>query len=287
MFPVLLKTPWFTLQSYGVFLALAYLIAIELGIRKAEGAGEDPRVISNMVLVIVIFAFLGGRLLYVWLEWPRFAPHPWKVFYLWEGGLVFFGGLVGAFAACAAYIFKSGLRPWHIADYSMGSVAIGQAIGRVGCLSVGCCYGAAWDGPWAIHLHDAWRHPVQAYASLSLFLLFGLCELAYRRWHTRRPGIVLLVYGYYQGVHRYVMETFRVDPRGGTFHFGLTISQEIAVGILLGTLALNVFLYKVIWKRSADDEGDEERDPEEDEATQFRVAPTAADLEKALQGKDK
>jgi len=91
-------------------------------------------------------------------------------------------------------------------------------------------------------VHDYFpKHPYHIYK------LFFLCELAYRRWHPQRPGTVLLVYGYYQGVHRYVMETFRVDPRGGTFHFGLTISQEIAVGIFLGTALLHLYLATRVW----------------------------------------
>lgn len=239
MFPDLIVTPWFTLQSYGVFLALAYLVAIELGIRKAERAGEDATVISNFVLVLVIFAFAGGRALYVWLEWQdKFATNPWKVFAIWEGGLVFYGGLIGAFSACTAYVLYHGLRPMHLADYAMPSVMIGQAIGRIGCLGVGCCYGAPWEGAWSIFLHGAYRHPVQAYASASLFLGWALLEWLYRSKHRRYPGICLVGYMGYQSWHRYLMETYRVDDRGGTFHFGMTISQEIAVVLGLGALML-------------------------------------------------
>jgi phosphatidylglycerol:prolipoprotein diacylglycerol transferase len=235
--------------SYGVFLALAYLVAIETGIRKAEAAGEDPDKLSNLVLILVLAAFLGGRALFVWLEWPMFRDDPKRIFYLWEGGLVFYGGLFGSFFACLAYVLAVGIRPLHMADYAMGSVALGQAVGRIGCLAVGCCYGAPWNGPVAIFLHGQMRHPVQVYASLSLFFLWGLSEWVYRRYHETRPGSVLLLYLYYQAFHRYLMETFRVDPRGGTFHFDLSISQEIAVALGATALILHGILSAFVWRK--------------------------------------
>lgn len=249
MFPTLLTTPWFSVPTYGVFLALAYLVAIEVGVRQAEAAGEDPDKLSNLVTILVLGAFAGGRALFVWLEWPHYAGDYLRILDLREGGLVFYGGLIGAFSSCLAYALWAGMRPLHMADHAMGAVALGQAIGRIGCLGVGCCYGAPWGGPWAIELHGVYRHPTQIYASLSLLVLFGLSLWVHRRWHPTRPGVVLLLYLYYQAVHRYVLETFRSDPRGGTFHFGLTISQEIAVGLGLTALVLHLYLVTQVWDR--------------------------------------
>ncbi len=250
MFPVLLDTPFGSLQSYGVFLALAYLVAIELGVRKIEKMGYDPKKISNFVLILVLSAFAGGRILYAILEWEtKFAAHPWKVFYLWEGGLVFYGGLIAAFIACLSYTIYTKMNVWEIADAAMPSVMVGQAIGRLGCLAVGCCWGAPYSGPLSISLHGELRHPVQAYASVSLFFGWLILEWCFRTKRKRFPGICLVGYMAYQSWHRYLMETFRVDPRGGQFHFGMSISQEIAVGLGLGAILLAAGLQYFYWRK--------------------------------------
>jgi phosphatidylglycerol:prolipoprotein diacylglycerol transferase len=247
LFPTLLTTPWFQVPTYGVMLALSYLVAIEVGVRKAEAAGEDPEKLSTLVTILILGAFAGGRALFVWLEWPLYADNFWRILDLREGGLVFFGGLAGAFFSCLVYVLYAGIRPFHMADYAMGSVALGQAIGRIGCLGVGCCYGSAWEGPWAIELHGAMRHPVQLYASLSLFLFWLGSEWTYRRWHQKKPGIILVLYLYFQAGHRYLMETFRSDPRGGTFHLGMSISQEIAVILGMTAVLLHLVLARWLW----------------------------------------
>lgn len=279
MYPELLKTPWFTLQSYGFCLAMAYLVAIELGIRKAEREGLDPKKISNFVLVLVISAFAGGRALYVYTEWPVFREDPIQILKIWQGGLVFYGGLLGGFFACLTYVKVSGLKPLQLADMAMPSVAIGQSIGRVGCLLVGCCFGAPWDGPWAIHLHGQTRHPVQFYATISLFVLWLLLEKLYAAKARQKPGIVLLGYMYYQCFHRYTMETFRVDPRGGTFHFGMSISQEIAVGIGLAALTVHLCLAKFVWAKMPPEvpkgKGEPASSFEDDDEVPTEVSPRA------------
>lgn len=257
MFPVLLKTPFFTIYSYGVFLASAYLVAMELGFRKGEQEGYDPQVFSNFVLLVIVSAFAGSRALYVWLEWPSFAAEPWRAFFIWEGGLVFYGGLLGCLAACVPYVYRHPqLQVLRLADLAMPSVAIGHAIGRVGCLGVGCCYGAPTDVAWGIQLANLPPgmivHPVQAYAAASLFVLWRILEWQWAKNRNRYPGWVFLVYCYYQSVHRYTMEVFRSDPRGGTFHFGMTISQEVAVGLGILALTLHTLAWKFVWPKYAD-----------------------------------
>lgn len=262
MFPVLFQTESFTLYSYGLFLALAYLIAIEAAFRRAEFEGFDARTFSNFMLLLIVSAFGGSRLFFVWLEWPMFADDPMRIFKIWQGGFVFYGGLLICFSTVFPYALYHSMGVVRVADLCFPSVALGHAIGRIGCLGVGCCYGAPTDLPWGIQLPylirdgvfgpDVYIHPVQAYASASLFCLFVLLEWQWRVHRYRYPGWVFILYCYYQCFHRYTMETFRVDPRGGTFHFGMTVSQEIAVGLGLVAVTLHVLARTYYWPKFAD-----------------------------------
>ncbi len=254
MFPVLLKTPWFTIYSYGVFLAAAYLSAIELAFRKGEAEEYDPAFFSNLILVAVLSAFAGSRLFFVWIEWPSFRAEPWRAFFLWEGGFVFYGGLLASVGLSMGYVLWKRQSVLKLLDLCVPSIAFGHAVGRIGCLGVGCCYGAPTDLPWGIVLPNVTNvppgtmlHPVQAYASISLFALWATLEHQWRRTKDRHPGWVFVVYCYWESVARYLMEVFRIDPRGGTFHLGMSVSQEIAVGLGLVGFVTHVWLRTRYW----------------------------------------
>src|SRR4030042_1910587 len=98
MYPVLLKFGPIQIFTYGFFLALASLSAFSLAGREARRLGLPPARFYDLCFYIVLGALVGSRLLYVFLELPAFVAHPLKIFAIWEGGLIFHGGLVAAVA---------------------------------------------------------------------------------------------------------------------------------------------------------------------------------------------
>lgn len=219
----------FRIHTYGVLLALGFLCGILLADRKAEKAGLDLRVMNDFYIVLILSSLATARLFYVWIKWEVFAADPLLVFAIWRGGLVFYGGLIGAFVGTTIYVRRHGL-PWAVvADIVAPSIAVGQFFGRMGCFCYGCCYGSPSDLPWAVTFpgHAVARHPTQLYEVAGMAVIFCLTTWLYGR--RKRPGMVMATYLASYAALRFVLEFFRDDYRGGSYLFGLSMSQTIAV----------------------------------------------------------
>jgi phosphatidylglycerol:prolipoprotein diacylglycerol transferase len=166
---------------------------------------------------LIVGAIVGARLLYVMSYWQEdFAGRPlWEVLMIRKGGLVFYGGLVGAAVAHILYCRLKRLPVWTMADILAPSIALGYFFGRLGCLTNGCCYGAACDLPWAIQFpqgHETWPtrvHPTQLYEAFSGLAIYGLLAWVYRR--RRFDGQVFALYLVANAGVRFVIEFFRAD----------------------------------------------------------------------------
>lgn len=219
----------------------------------------------DLGLVVVVTGFLGARLAHVLYEEPSYyAEHPVEVFAVWQGGLVFYGGMLSALGAAWLFCRRRNLEFWQWADLIAPIAALTYAIGRLGCFFNGCCFGRACDYPWGIEflshaelgLSVVPRHPTQLYAVVwESCLMLGL--LAWERTQKksrlarvndqndtqtgsalgrapvlRRPfsGQVFLGWLIGHSVGRAVMELFRDDDRGA-FWFGLSISTWISAAL--------------------------------------------------------
>lgn len=154
------------------------------------------------------------------------------------GGFVFYGGLVfGAiFVIILTKIFK--LFEYKYLHLTLPGLAIGHGVGRIGCLLAGCCYGTVCKLPWSLYVHGDFRHPVQLYEAVSLFVLgFILFKLI----RLKKPASFIIgSYFISYTVIRFVLEFFRGDKIRGVYFFGLSTSQVISiilVIIVLGALA--------------------------------------------------
>jgi phosphatidylglycerol:prolipoprotein diacylglycerol transferase len=237
MKPILLQIHGFAIHSYGLMLAIAFMIGIS-GARKAlRDQGGNPDSIVDLGIWILIGAIVGARLAYVATEYRYFMTNPLEILKINSGGLAFHGGLLGGFLAGIWYAKSHRLETWKIADIVTPFVALGYAIVRIGCLLNGCCYGLPTSVPWALRCaanDTVLRHPTQIYSMLgSLILFFILRSL---RHHRQFPGFLFFLYLVLYSVLRFGVEYFR---EGAKIYPWLSLAQVVcAVMAVIGLLVI-------------------------------------------------
>ena len=239
----------FSIYWYGIFLALGLLAGIWTASRRAMRDRLRPEFIIDLAPWLVLGTLIGARLLYVITYWEEsFAGRPFStVFNIRSGGLVFYGGLIGATLAAVLYLKIKRLPLWKVADALAPSIALGHAIGRIGCLMYGCCYGKVCTLPWGIQFpedhatHPDHVHPTQIYESLLNFGLYAVLAWMYRRKQFDGQIFALYLLGY--AVVRSLVELFRGDYPA--YHAGwITPAHFLSLGLLIVGGALFFLLRK-------------------------------------------
>ena len=234
MSPILFQIGPITLHTYGLFAASGFLAGIAWTVRLARREGLNPQRVYDTCFWIILAGIVGSRLAYIALNYQYYLEKPLSVFKLWEGGLVFYGGLIGAAVAVAVCVRRYRLDLWSFADSAAPGVALGHALGRMGCFFAGCCYGKPTDVPWAVTFHDAHSiaptgvplHPTQLYAAANEFTLFIILT-AIRPWR-RFKGQIWWTWVFLYAIGRFIIEFFRGDPRGVYFNGLVSTSQIVA-----------------------------------------------------------
>ncbi len=248
MYPILVRFGELTLHTYGVLVASGFLLAVLLARREAHRTGIDPELILDLSFYLLLAALAGSRVFYVLGNWAEFAENPIDIIKFWRGGLVFYGGLIFALPIGVWYVRKHRLNFSVMADLMAPSIAIGQALGRLGCFSAGCCYGKPATGFCAVTFRDANSlaplgiplHPTQLYESAATFGIF-LALIVMRR-AKRFQGQLLWYYLLFYSTARFIIEFYRGDPRGWAIPNALSTAQ--AIGIPVALLALIMILHK-------------------------------------------
>ncbi len=231
-------------------IALAFVFGLWTATLRARRVNVSGETIADVALWIMVGTIIGARAVYVTTYWhDEFAGQPLsEIFAVWRGGLVYYGGLIGATLAGIIYLHWKKLPLWKIADVLAPSIALGSVFGRIGCLLNGCCYGRACSLPWAISFPPGNPlgspttpvHPTEIYdALLNLGLYFFLAWLFRRR---KFDGQVFATYLICYAVTRSFVEYFRGDYNAGHQHFGLTPAQLVSIPIFVTGLALAMFL---------------------------------------------
>lgn len=214
MLPVIFKIGHFEIHSYGLMLALAFLVAVVAISREVKRYDIPLDAIIDLATWVLIGAVAGARIAYVLTDLTEFSGRPWyQVFLVNSGGLAFHGGLIGGFLGGFWYVKRKKMDPWMLADIVTPYIALGYALVRIGCLLNGCCYGKPTTLPWAMHCakdDSLLRHPTQLYSMLGSLILF---LILYRlRKHKQFPGFLFLLYVGLYSIMRFSVEFFRESP---------------------------------------------------------------------------
>ncbi|HSE31729.1 MAG TPA: prolipoprotein diacylglyceryl transferase [Pyrinomonadaceae bacterium] len=252
MYPELFRIGSFPINTYGVFLALAFLSAILLSVKLAARDGLPREKIYDLCLWMLVASLVGSKLLMLLTE-PEYRDNPWQLFsldFLRSGG-VFYGGLLGAIITGYLLMKRYKLPWWKTADACAPGIALGNFFGRQGCFAAGCCWGKPTHLPWGMKFTelgheitgvpiDTYLHPTQLYESFAMLLV-----CLFLLWlHKRRAfsGQVILAYALLYSVIRFAIEFVRNDPRGDilglTTLTGLSTSQLISLVVGIGALIL-------------------------------------------------
>jgi phosphatidylglycerol---prolipoprotein diacylglyceryl transferase len=247
MYPRLFEFGWFTVYSYGLLLALAYLLGLQMALVRARHRGLDSTRIMDLGIWIIISALIGAKLMLLIVDWDYFSRNPRELLSLAQSGGVFYGGLILALIVALWYMWRHRMAIWTVCDVFAPGIALGHVIGRVGCFLAGCCYGKPTDVPWAVRFSDPFAaanvgtplhidlHPTQLYEAGAELLILVLL-LRTEKLGRPFPGRTFWSYMFVYGVSRFIIEMYRGDPRG--FLFGTNLSTSQFISIILVPLSL-------------------------------------------------
>lgn len=251
MYPVLFEIGNFELHTYGVFLAAAFAVGFLYAVKRGRAFGYSFDDVYNTTIVIIISSVIGARLTYVIFHFEEFEGRLLDIInplqstgQIGIAGMVVLGGVVGAVVAVYFYIrYKKGSFG-KIADTLAPSLALGLAIGRIGCLFNGCCFGKECHLPWGITFPegsmpqyiygDTPIHPTQVYAILYSLLIFFILLKSdkVRKFDGFTFALFTVLYGFF----RFINELFRYYDgyeRGMIIlqlpGFTITFSQSISL----------------------------------------------------------
>lgn len=291
------------IHTYGLMIAIGFISAIHLSARSAQkyatvdgrafylsgapafaaaareaqakGVDAGPIMgrkakenVLDLAFWVLLGAMVGARLLFIVVNWggpDGYGAHPGRIFQVWTGGLVFYGGFIGAAVASVVYARKHRIDFRGLADIAAPTVALGHFFGRLGCMSAGCCWGKVASDPDYLfgakfppgalaydemlgdpayrdfmveHGHTPALHPTQMYEGLGELGLFFL--LIFMRRNKRFQGQIMATWLMLYALLRLSIETFRGDfGRGMLLRWPdadpllLSTSQIVGIGMLL------------------------------------------------------
>jgi phosphatidylglycerol:prolipoprotein diacylglycerol transferase len=251
VFPELLTLGPVTVYTYGVMLAAAYLLGLWLAMSRARSRGLDPNRTLDLGIAIIVSALVGAKLLLLVVDFDHFRRSPGELLTLVRAGGVFYGGLIAAVAVAFWFMRRHRMRLWPTCDVFAPGIALGHAVGRLGCLAAGCCYGRPTDVPWGITFTNPVAaanvgtplglplHPTQLYESVAEGLILVLL-LATEHRGRPFPGRTFWSYLLLYGVTRFVIEFFRGDDRGMVVN---EISTSQFISLILVPLSVAMLFY--------------------------------------------
>jgi phosphatidylglycerol---prolipoprotein diacylglyceryl transferase len=246
MFPILFHIGKFTIYSYGVLAAAGFLAGLWFAYRRAPRAGLDPNKIWNLVIYGILVSLAVSKIWLILSAWDYYSANPGQIFSIatFQSAGTFYGGLLGALIWTAVYTYLQKMPLLPVLDLCSAPVALGHAIGRLGCFAAGCCYGKPTSLDWGVTFSNPTAekiggtplgvslHPTQLYEAAAEFLNVGL--LVWLGAKRRVPGQIVGAYFILYGIERGTIEFFRGDPgRTLMFHDRVSLMQLVSVALVL------------------------------------------------------
>jgi len=223
MHPIIVKIGPFTIYSYGIMVAIAFLFGIFIARREAVRKNIKPGLVYDLGFYLLIGSIIGARIYYIlFFGLKDFLAEPASIFKVWQGGLAIHGGIFGGIITGIIFSNARKISFWALADLIAPSIILGQAIGRIGCYLNGCCYGIN-------------NQPTQIYELILDFigflLLWGL------RKKIRFKGGLFLLYLMTYSVIRIIVSQFRADNLY-LWNTGITLAGLSSLIIFIIAMAL-------------------------------------------------
>ena len=249
MHPILFSVFGKDIYSYGVMAALGFLAGILTWTWLARRELRPEGFATDLGFWLMASGIVGSRLAYVAANWSYYRDNPLEIVRIDQGGLIFYGGFLLACAALVIFARRHRVPVWHMADFAIPALAIGHALGRMGCFLNGCCYGRpAGDAFCGIAyppicepgklFPDVPLYPVQLIESACLLALWLVLVWAYPR--RRKDGAVFALYLVLYPPIRFALEYLRGDERQSWL--ALDVAQVTSIGLFLAGILLFVFL---------------------------------------------
>jgi len=250
VYPILFKIGSLNIYAYGFFILIGFVIGVVLTIQKIRKAGIDISFerVADLFFYSVLSALLGSRAFYVLINFNFYRENPLQIFKIWEGGLIFYGGVILAAGVSIYYMRWHQMPIWKLADLVSPSIALGLFLGSIGCFFAGCCYGKETSLPWGITFTDpnslarlnVSLHPTQLYDAIN-----GLAIFFVLNWMEKKKSFDGQIFWFFlllYSVTRFFIEMFRGDPRGFLFHHLLSTSQGIGIFLAIASLFMLFYL---------------------------------------------
>ena len=249
MFPRLFHLGNFSVPTYGVLVATGVLVGLWISVRNSEKHGIKTENAWDFGIALVLSGILGAKVLYIILDWRSghvYGQNLREIFSrdTLQAGGVFSGGLVAAFITAWWFLRRHHMPALATCDAFAPGLAMGHAIGRLGCFAAGCCYGKPTTHFWGVTFTNPLAHeivgtplgqalePTQLFESAVELGIFFLLTWMFAR--KKFDGQIFGAYLFLYGVARFLLEFLRDDPgRGSVFGGVLSGTQLIAIGLVL------------------------------------------------------
>lgn len=225
------------IPTFFLVISLSLIILLSILSYRVEKFKKNRKIAFDVAILLMLTSFIGARLFHIFYEeWDYYRQNPFQAIQFWNGGFVFYGGVLLSLVAGFVYAKFKKINFGEWADFLTPLFSLGHSLGRIGCILSGCCYGTYCDLPWSI----AGRHPTAQYLAIGELVIFAVLLLLEKKWNKRAVGSLFVMWLLLHSLMRFFVEYYRDDFRGVFLNiplFGsLSISQMISLALILISL---------------------------------------------------